>query len=379
MAKKKKDHERYRDNLQAEVDSAALYHTLAEVEAGKRPHMSDVYRRLAEVEERHIRFWETQLKAAGRPVPNLRPSWRSRVLSGLARRFGSELVLPTVIGMEAVETDTYQAQPESRKTALPREEGWHRRVLITAMGSLRGGIEGPSVAKLEGRHRAVGGNALRAAVLGVNDGLVSTLSLVMGVSGAALSNQAVLVTGFAGLLAGSISMALGEWLSVQSSRELYEKQIAIEADELLTAPKEEEAELALIYQAKGIPEDEARALAARLIADPDTALDTLAREELGIDPQELGGSAWHAAITSFFLFAVGAIVPIIPFLVLHGRAAVWGSAAFSVAALFVVGAVTTIMTGRNVLFSGTRQMIFGILAAAVTYGIGWLLGVQVMG
>ncbi len=374
---KKTDAARYRENLQAEVDSAALYHALAEAE--EREEMAGVYRRLAEVEERHIHFWETQLKAAGEPVPALRPSWRSRFLSTMARRFGSGLVLPTVIGMEEVETNTYRSQPESRKTALPREEGWHRRVLLAALGTLRGGMEGPSVARLEGRHRAVGGNALRAGVLGVNDGLLSTWSLVMGVAGAELSNRTILVTGLAGLLAGSISMALGEWLSVQSSRELYQKQIRIEADELQTAPKEEEAELALIYQAKGLPEAEARSLAARLIADEGTALDTLVREELGIDPESLGGSAIGAGVTSFLLFAVGAIVPILPFLLFTGRAAVAGSSVLSVLALFGIGAVTTVLTGRSVLFSGSRQVAFGIVAAAVTYGIGWFLGVKVLG
>ncbi len=374
---KKPDAKRYRDNLQSEVDSAALYRALAEVE--KRPEMASVYERLAEVEQRHVRFWEVQLKTSGAPVPRLKPSWRSRVLTGMARRFGPEMVLPTVIGRERGATADYIAQPESRTSALPAEEGWHRRVLTTALGASGGGIEGSSVARLEGRHRAVGGNMLRAGVLGINDGLLSTLSLVMGVAGAALTNQQILITGLAGLLAGSISMALGEWLSVQNSRELYSHQLQIEADELETTPKEEEAELALIYQAKGIPEDEARALAARLISDPETALDTLAREELGIDPADLGGSPWQAALTSFVLFACGAVVPIIPFLLNAGHAAPAWSAGLSILALFGIGALTTIMTGRSLWFSGLRQMIFGAVAAAVTYGIGWLLGVQVMG
>jgi VIT1/CCC1 family predicted Fe2+/Mn2+ transporter len=374
---KKPDAKRYRDNLQSEVDSTALYRALAEIE--KRPEMASVYARLAEVEQRHVKFWEAQIKAAGVPVPVVKPSWRSRVLSGLARRFGPEVVLPTVIGKEKGATADYTAQPESRTSSLPAEEGWHRRVLTTALGAARGGIEGASVARLEGRHRAVGGNTLRAGVLGINDGLLSTLSLVMGVAGAALTNQQILITGLAGLLAGSISMALGEWLSVQNSRELYGHQLQIEADELETTPKEEEAELALIYQAKGLPEDEALALAARLISDPDTALDTLAREELGIDPADLGGSPWQAAFTSFFLFACGAVVPIVPFLFNTGRNAPIWSAGLSIAALFGIGALTTVMTGRNLVYSGIRQMLFGAAAAGLTYGIGWLLGVQVLG
>src|SRR5256714_1939537 len=165
---------------------------------------------------------------------------------------------------------------------FPADERSHARLLSAIVGKT--GIEGNALARFEGRHRAIGGNALRAAVLGADDGLVSNLSLVMGVAGASLSNHGILVTGFAGLLAGAISMALGEWLSVQSSRELYQRPIAIEPEELETVPEEEQEELALIYQAKGIPTQRARELAAGLIADPHTALDTLAREELGIDP-----------------------------------------------------------------------------------------------
>jgi VIT1/CCC1 family predicted Fe2+/Mn2+ transporter len=225
----------------------------------------------------------------------------------------------------------------------------------------------------------VGGNALRAAVLGANDGLVSNLSLVMGVAGAELAGRGILITGLAGLLAGAGSMALGEWLSVQSSRELYLRQLDIEREELAAAPEEEAEELALIYQAKGIAVDQARALAARVIATPETALDTLAREELGIDPEELGGSAWEAAITSFLLFAFGAVVPVLPFMFLAGGTAVLVSVAVSAVALFGIGAAITLMTGRGVLFSGARQLLFGLVAAALTYGVGRLIGVSLAG
>ena len=189
----------------------------------------------------------------------------------------------------------------------------------------------------------------------------------------------MLIAGFAGLLAGAISMALGEWLSVQSARELYERQIGLEAAELAAMPEEEEAELALIYQAKGLPEEEAKALAARLIADEDHALDTLSREELGVDPNELGGSAWAAAGTSFVLFAGGALVPVLPFLLWEGTRAVIASVAFSGVALFGIGAAITLLTGRSVWFSGLRQFAFGVAAAAVTFGVGRLLGVAIHG
>ncbi len=201
----------------------------------------------------------------------------------------------------------------------------------------------------------------------------------MGVAGAELSGRAILVTGLAGLLAGACSMAMGEWLSVQSARELNQRQLAIEAEEIDTAPEEEQQELALIYEAKGLTADEAQALAAKLMADKGSALDALAREELGIDPQELGGSAWAAAGTSFVLFAGGALVPVAPFLFLTGTSAVSVSLLASGLALFLVGAAITLVTGRGVLSTGLRQLLFGVVAAGVTYGIGRLLGVTLAG
>ncbi len=368
---------RYRANLQDEIDSAALYKTMAEAE--KQPQLADVYRRLAAVEERHAGFWEERLRAAGEAVPPRRPSRRSRFMGWLAHRFGPQLVLPSIVAAEGQDSSDYTGQPESRGTAMPGEEASHGRVLGTILTGTAGGLEGSTLARLEGRHRALGGNALRAAVLGADDGLVSNLSLVMGVAGAALSNRSILVTGFAGLLAGSTSMALGEWLSVQSSRELNQRQIAVEAEELAVHPAEEEEELALIYEAKGLDPEAARATAARLIASPENALDTLAREELGVDPEELGGSAWEAAFASFFLFALGAIVPVSPFLFLSGTAAVAASLAVSGLALFGIGAAITLMTGKGVLASGTRQVLFGLGAAALTFLIGRLLGVTLAG
>lgn len=373
----KVDLARYRANLADEVDSAFLYRAIASVE--KQPQLASVYRRLAETEEKHARFWEERLRAAGVPVPPSRPGWRTRSLAFLARRFGAQFVLPTIVEAEQGDVLGYDTQPESQTTAMPVEERSHGRLLASILQSTPGGVEGGALARLEGRHRAIGGNALRAAVLGADDGLVSNLSLVMGVAGANLSSHGILVTGFAGLLAGSISMALGEWLSVQSSRELYQRQIAVEAAELKAHPEEEQEELALIYEAKGLPKEQALALAARLVSAPESALDTLAREELGVDPEELGGSAWEAAISSFCLFAVGAVVPVSPFLFLTGWMAVVASLAVSCLGLFGIGAAITLMTGRSVLFSGFRQVLFGLAAAAVTFGIGKLLGVSLGG
>ncbi len=367
---------RWRSNRQAEVDSAALYTAIADLEPDAGA--ADVLRRMAASEARHAAFWAERLAAAGAAAPEPRPSWRARTLIALARRFGPGIVLPTLAEAETAATGSYIAQAEVAGSRMASEERQHGR-LVREMAATAGGLGGASIAKLEGRHASVGGNALRAAVLGANDGLVSNLSLVMGVAGAVPEGRLVLITGLAGLLAGAISMALGEWLSVQSSRELYERQIGIEAEELAAAPEEEAAELALIYAAKGLPADQARAMAERTIAQGPAALDALVREELAIDPAELGGSAWTAAIASFVLFAIGAVIPVAPFMVASGMTAVWGSVAASAVGLFVIGAAITLMTGRSVLYSGARQLLFGLAAAAVTYGVGWLFGVSVAG
>ena len=360
------DIERWRRNLQGEVDGALLYRAMAANAGDDR--LAELYGRMAESEERHAALWRERLATVG-VVARVVPTTRARFRAWLARRAGAGVVAPIVAGQERSGRAMYDDQPEAAGTSLPADERSHARLL----GTITGGTSGSVLARFEGRHRAVGGNALRAAVLGAND-----FSLVMGVAGASAGGAPVLVAGLAGLLAGSLSMALGEWLSVQSARELYENQIATEADELAMFPEEEEEELRLIYEAKGLDPDDARDLAKRVIAgDPATALDTMSREELGIDPTELGGSAWVAAGTSFVLFAAGAIVPVIPFLVGEGGGAIIASAVLSGIALFALGAAITLLTGRHPLFAGLRQVGFGMAAAAITFGIGTLLGTAI--
>jgi VIT1/CCC1 family predicted Fe2+/Mn2+ transporter len=368
---------RYRANRQAEIDSAALYRALSKVESDTR--LAGVFARMAEKETAHAAFWERLITESGRLEPTPRPTWRTRTLIALAKRFGARVVLPTILEHERSDSSNYVDQAESRGSSLPADERSHERLLGAMAATSSSGIEGTMIARLEGRHRTVGGNALRAAVLGANDGLVSNLSLVMGVAGAAASDRALLVTGLAGLLAGAGSMAMGEWLSVQSARELHQRQIDIETAELAAAPAEEAQELALIYQAKGLSEEQARSLAERLMAKPETARETLVREELGIDPADLGGSAWQAAGTSAILFSLGAIVPVFPFFFLSASGAVITSLACSAAALFLIGAGITLLTGRSVWYSGARQLAFGIVAAGLTYSVGRLLGAQISG
>ncbi|HLL24304.1 MAG TPA: VIT1/CCC1 transporter family protein [Kofleriaceae bacterium] len=363
---------RYRNNRQEEIDSAAQYRTMAAVEPDAT--VARVYRELADVEDRHAAFWEQQLNARGVDPGERAPSWRARILCWAARKFGARMILPTMATKETAGRNDYAAQAESKHTRMAAQERSHARVL-TALMKRRKGAEGSELARVEGRHRNIGGNALRAAVLGANDGLCSNLSLVMGVAGATTSSSAILVAGTAGLVAGAASMALGEWISVTSSRELAERELAIERDELAAQPDEERAELQLIYEAKGVPPDEAKAMSTSLFRDQGAALDVLAREELGLDPDELGGSARTAAITSFVLFAVGALFPVLPFVLASGWTAVVASVVFSGLALFGIGAAITIFTGRPAWRSGLRQLVFGLAAAGLTYAVGHALGV----
>jgi len=363
------DHARYRRNLQAEVDGAAIYRAMA---AGEdNAELAQVYTSLAATEDRHAQLWAERLAAGGHDT-QLSPTWQARMLVALARRLGPEWVLPSIARQERQGRRMYDDQPEAHGTALPGDERSHARVLREIQTA---GLPGDAVARLEGRHRSIGGNALRAAVLGANDGLVSNLSLVMGVAGASLPGRSILITGVAGLVAGACSMAMGEWVSVQSSREAAEHQLEIEADELDTFPDEELEELRLIYQAKGLSELEAAALADNLMADRETALEVQAREELGIDPDELGGSPVVAAVSSFLLFAAGAIVPVLPYLFTTGLTATVASVVASGIGLFLLGAATTMITGRSAARTGLRQLLIGWAAAAVTYGLGAAIGV----
>ena len=367
------DVKRFLENWQDEVDSAAEYRTLAAAETD--PKVAQVYSNLARMEEAHIAFWEDRLRLAGASLQKRLPSWRSRVLSWIARRFGPEAVLSTIATKETANRNVYAGQAETRGTGMNAQERWHALVLGKLVETQPRGLSGNLLSRLEGRHRAVGGNALRAAVLGANDGLCSNLSLVMGVAGASMNPHGILMTGIAGLLAGACSMALGEWVSVTSSRELAEREIRIESRELAEDPVGEGEELQLIYEAKGLSPNDAQRVVEEVLKDKDATLDALAREELGIDPTELGGSAGEAALVSFLLFSVGAIVPILPFFLPRFGIAVLSSLLLSSFALFAIGAAITIFTGVAVWRSGGRQLLLGLAAAGVTFTIGHLVGV----
>jgi VIT1/CCC1 family predicted Fe2+/Mn2+ transporter len=362
---------RYGQNYLIEMDGIALYRALAEAE--KNDQRAEIFRKMVRAEERHAQRWVRLIETAGGKVPNYRRSARVRLLGFMARHFGTQRVVPIISALEARDEAGYLQQEEAN--GLPAEERAHSRAL-REMGE---GLTGKSdIVGREGWHMAARGGSLRAAVFGINDGLISNFSLVMGFAGAEAKPEYILLAGVAGLLAGSFSMAAGEYVSVRAQRELFEQQIEMEKQELEMSPKEEEEELSLIYQAKGIPEADAHSMARRIVANPRTAIDTLAREELGLDPSQLG-SPWSAAGSSFVAFIVGAFAPVLPYLVTSGAKAFAFSALLSCLALFAIGALISMFTARGPLLSGLRMLFIGLLASAITYSVGWLLGVSVAG
>jgi VIT1/CCC1 family predicted Fe2+/Mn2+ transporter len=363
------DVERYRHNYLVEMDGIALYRSMAAAERDEK--RAEIFEKLAQNEERHAQRWARLIQTAGSSVPDYHLSLRVRALGWVARSFGTQRVLPIISSLEARDEAGYMHQPEA--AGLPAEERAHSRTLWAMAGGPPGAA---AIVGTERWHRMSRGGSLRAAVFGINDGLVSNFSLVMGFAGAEAKPEYILLAGVAGLLAGSFSMAAGEYVSMRAQRELFEQQIAMEKQELEMSPKEEEEELSLIYQAKGIPEKEAARLARRIIQNPKTAIDTLAREELGLDPLELG-SPWSAAMSSFFAFVMGAFVPVLPYIFTEGASAWIASTLLSCLALFGVGALLSIFTARGSFFTGMRMLAIGLLASAITYTVGWLLGVSI--
>jgi len=366
------DIKRYRENLRDELNGSELYAALAAAEPD--PLRKDLFLQLGQAEAGHAQLWRGKLAAAGIQDERFVPGFGTRLLAKLARRFGPRFILPTIAAREFADRNKYADQSDAQ--FISAEERGHAAVIqaVAANSGHGGATAGADIARAEPWHRTASGNNLRAAVLGANDGLVSNFCLVMGVAGAGTSNQIVLLTGLAGLIAGACSMALGEWLSVTNARELAETQIAREAEELEQTPLAEEHELALIFQAKGLPKEDAQRVATQIMLDKRGALDTLAREELGIDPTELGGNPWSAAATSFALFSAGAIFPVAPFLWMKGHWAIGATVLASGAVLCAVGMLSSLFNGRGPWYSAARQLIFGCLAAAVTYGIGSALG-----
>lgn len=367
-----------------EMSSAYLYEALAAKETGRRARL---FRQLHEACRRQAAIWAERIEAHGGRVPEFRPGARVRLVAWLIGRVGPRRMLPVLAAMKVRGLSVYRSGTLADEALAARAgAGASAHGALAGAAGMTGteGAEGAAgaagaggaVAAEESWHRgSQEGGALRAGVFGANDGLVSNASLIIGVAGADPDPKVILLAGVAGLLAGGFSMAAGEYISVRTQREMLERQIALEREELQVMPEEEEAELASIYEAKGLPPEDARALAHRIVSDPVHGLDTLAREELGLDPAGLASPA-VAAVASFCSFAVGALVPLAPYLFMSGRPAFYTTLAVTEAALLLIGGAMSLFTGKNALWSALRMAFIGSLAALATHLIGRLMGVR---
>ncbi len=356
---------RYRKYLKSELSAVALYSSLARIESDSE--RTRVFQDLRDSEVRHAEAWAGKLGIDN--MPSGRLGIAGLICVAVAKMFGTNTVIPFLLWEESGGLREYYADPEAKDIA--KDERHHERLL---KGLARG--QTTPVPLWEENQPGIGASgSLRAAVLGVNDGLVSNFSLVMGVSGGTDDVDFVLLAGIAGLLAGAFSMAAGEYVSMRSQRDIYEHELRREEIEIRDWPDEEQQELELIYRSKGLTEEEARLIAHRLMSNPEVALDTMAREELGIDPDELG-SPWGAAFASFAAFVGGAIVPILPFLFNVGNGTVI-SAILSAIALLIVGGFLAAISGNRAYWGALRMLLVGSAAAAVTYAIGSFVGVSV--
>lgn len=334
---------------EGEKQSAYLYRILAKKEKGSV--YEKLFSKLGEEAESQSKIWEEKIKKAGESLPSFTPNARVRIVAWLIEKMGPKhlkLVLPA---MKLRGMSVYSTTPP-------------------------GHPHHTEAAEIGRRHRgtSTGGN-LRAAVFGISDGLVSNTSLILGMAGASSDHSMLLISGIAGLLAGAFSMAAGEYISVRSQREMFEHQIALEKEELAEYPEEEAQELALIYEAKGLSPEDAKALADKLISNPANALDTLAREELGLNLDELG-SPLGATLSSFCSFSLGAFIPLLPFLISKGSVSLKLTLGMSGVALFLIGATLSLFTGRRGIYSGLRMLAIGSAAGIATYFIGKILGVN---
>lgn len=360
---------KYKSYLAEEVDGIFIYQQLAEIENDS--NLVEIYSHLAESEQRHVDLWQQELAKLDADNTLPEPSIRAKALMWIARKFSPDLVLPVIKAFESDAASMYVGDSVAELEMLPADEASHARVFAALESS--SGASGNMISRLEQRHSSFASrDTLRAGVLGSSDGLVSNMLLVAGFAGANPSQEAVVLAGFAGLLAGSISMGLGEWISVTTTKEAAQAQIAVETEELRLDPDAEKRELELIYQAKGVSSEHAKALVESIFQSPDNARDTMVREELGINLDDIG-SPWKAAISSFLLFSVGAIIPVIPFLFGNSVAHILVAGVLCALGLFTLGGLVTLLTGQSILKSGFRQMTIGVSIASLTFAIGWVI------
>lgn len=388
------DAKRFLKYLAAEREASLMYRTLADMATGDQ---REALIELADIEDKHAAHWESLLRENGVEIPPDPGALDqdSAQLVARAKQFSLQAVLPDLEKAERDAQGAYDDEPDALP-GMADDEHLHAQVLAGmvdgAQEKVGNAASSPAIVSTgrtqrsmsevrdalnsaEPWHRTDKSGSLRAAVFGASDGLVSNTALVMGFAGSGVESGTVLFAGIAGLLAGAFSMAAGEFVSVASQRDLFQREIAMEAQELKEKPLEEQRELELIYRAKGLDRETAKAAAAKIMSDPDTALDTLAREELGLDPDELG-SPVKVALSSFGAFAVGAVVPVIPYVFLTGTTALVVAIVLTAIALILVGGTVGRLSGAGVIKSSVRQLSVGAAAAAVTFIIGKLVGVN---
>ena len=383
----RQDPKRFLKYLEAERKASMLYRSLAEASDGER---REALLELADIEDEHAAHWVAKLEEYGVPIPPAPTALDAEdaAMVARARAAGMDDVLAHLEEAEGADAGMYDNEPEA-PDSMSADEREHaetfRRLREHAPATTaidRGVISADgSVDFGEKWHRVDTSGSVRAAIFGISDGLVSNTALVMGFAGTGTDNGVVLFAGVAGLLAGAFSMAAGEYVSVASQRDLFERELEMEARELRDKPEEERKELELIYRAKGMDRATAKAAADRIFADPKSALDTLAREELGLNPDELG-NPYKVALSSFAAFAIGAFVVVLPYLL----AVIWPSffgsdsvpliiaVTLSVIAMLVVGGLVGKFSGRGVTRGAVRQFVVGALAAGVTFVIGRVIG-----
>lgn len=372
-----RDPRRYLQYLADERNAGLLYRALAQTVDGDR---REAFLELAAMEDAHAQHWADLLTAAGIEVPEppatLDP--KDARLVRRARGAGLAGVLAELERTEAQAESMYDDEPDAPAN-MASDERAHAAAFRQMLAE--DASPNPATGKGETWHRSDRSGATRAAVFGISDGLVSNTALVMGFAGASPDNRTILFAGVAGLLAGAFSMAAGEYVSVASQRDLFRREIDLEATELRTKPEEEQRELELIYRAKGLSRESARETAAAIMSNERTALDTLAREELGLNPDELG-SPVKVALSSFTAFAIGAVVVVLPYLFFLGAGAsatipLVLAISLALVAMVVVGGIVGRLSGRGIWFSAMRQLLWGAGAAAVTFAVGSLIGVTV--
>jgi len=356
----------WREHWADEADAAFLYRELAAAEPVAS--RAELYRKLADVEDRHTAIWQRLLAESGIETGPARPSSRAKLMAWAARRFGTGLLTRMLLREEGKEVQGYlvlhrDSEPGAGKDAaltLARESAHHAETLGEMAGR-----------KGEPWHRAESGGFLRNVVYGFNDGLTANFGLVAGVIGASVAPHVVLVSGVAGMFADALSMGASGYLAAKSEREVYENEIAMESEEIRLMPEVEADELALIYESKGIAPDEARRRADQIIKDPARALDESVREELGIGEQR--STPMNEGLVTGTATAVGALIPVAPFLVSSGAPAIAASFALSMLSHFGVGAARSVFTGRTIIKSGMDMFLVGLGVAALGYAVGDLI------